>query len=136
MAGKTTAKERLAQLLKQGSSIPEVKEFKEQVRDVYSLGGPLGVDEWIEARRELGLLIHPNVKKAAEAFQGVIGSLIDEATQPASPAAPAGPNWEERQRLINEREIKSQQSVVPVRFRPPPHRKPKPKPRGRSDSRY
>ena len=127
--GRTPPRERLARLLKQSSSIPEVRAFRQQVRDIYSMGGPLGVDNWIEARRDLGLLVHRNVVKAADDLQGCIGSVIDEATQPSSPAAPAGPSWEERQRLINERETKRRQNVAPVGYRPPPHRQPKPKPR-------
>ena len=126
---KLTPRQRLARMLKQSSSIPELKQFREEVRTVYSLGGVMGVDSWIEARRDLGLFVHPNVVKAADDLQGCIGSVIDEATKPASPASPVGPNWEERQRLINERETKSRQNVAPVGYRPPPHRKPKPKPR-------
>ena len=129
MAVKTTAKERLARLLKQGSSIPELGEFRQQVRDIYSMGGPLDVDNWIEARRDLGLLVHRNVVKAAVDLQGCIGSVIDEATSPPEPAKPTGLSWEERQRLINARETKSRQNIAPVGYRPPPHRKPKPKPR-------
>lgn len=127
MAGKTTARERLARLLKQGSSIPEVREFRSQARDVCAMGGPLGLDSWIEARRDLGLLSGRLVNRAADDLQGCICSLIEEATKPASPAPPAGPSWEERQRLINERETKRRQNVAPVGYRPPPHQEPKPK---------
>ena len=48
-------RERLARLLKQGSTIPELREFRSQVRDVHSMGGVMAVDHWIEARRDLGL---------------------------------------------------------------------------------
>ena len=127
--GRTPPRERLARLLKQSSSIPEVRAFRQQVRDIYLMGGPLGVDNWIEARRDLGLLSGRMVNRAADELQGAIGTLIDEATSPPEPAKPTGPNWEERQRLINERETKRRQDVPPVGYRPPPHRKPKPKPR-------
>ena len=43
MGTKTTTKERLARTLKQGSTIPEMREFRQQCRDVYSLSG---LDEW------------------------------------------------------------------------------------------
>ena len=127
--GRTPPRERLARLLKQSSSIPEVRAFRQQVRDIYSMGGPLDVDNWIEARRDLGLLVHRNVVKAAVDLQGCIGSVIDEATSPPEPAKPTGLRWEERQRLINERETQRRQNIPPVGYRPPPHRKPKPKPR-------
>ena len=127
--GRTPPRERLARLLKQSSSIPEVRAFRQQVRDIYSMGGPLGVDNWIEARRDLGLLSGRLVNRAADELQGAIGTLIDEATSPPEPAKPTGLSWEERQRLINARETKSRQNIRPVGYRPPPHRKPKPKPR-------
>ena len=130
--GRTPPRERLASLLKQSSSIPEVRAFRQQVRDVYSMGGPLAVDSWIEARRELGLLVHPNVLKSADDLQGAIGSVIDEATKPASPASPAGLTWEQRMELINARETKRRESLPPTGYRPPPHRKPKPQPKPRA----
>ena len=122
-------RERLAALLKQGSSIPELKDFRNQCRDIFRLGGVLGLDYWIEARRDLGLITDPLVERAATDLQFALGHVIDEASKPASPAAPAAPSWEERQRLINERETQRRQNVAPVGYRPPPHRKPKPKPR-------
>ena len=127
--GRTPPRERLARLLKQSSSIPEVRAFRQQVHDIYSMGGPLGVDNWIEARRDLGLLSGRLVNRAADELQGAIGTLIDEATSPPEPAKPTGLSWEERQRLINERETKRRQNIAPVGYRPPPHRKPKPRPR-------
>ena len=129
MRQRTPPRERLARLLKQSSSIQEVREFRQQVRDVYSMGGPLGVDHWIEARRDLGLLSGRLVNRAADELQGAIGTLIDEATRAPEPAKPTGLSWEERQRLINEREAKSRQNIPPVGYRPPPHRKPKPAPK-------
>ena len=127
--GRTPPRERLARLLKQSSSIPEVRAFRQQVHDIYSMGGPLGVDNWIEARRDLGLLSGRLVNRAADELQGAIGTLIDEATSPPEPAKPTGLSWEERHRLINERETKRRQNIAPVGYRPPPHRKPKPRPR-------
>jgi len=129
MRQRTPPRERLARLLKQSSSIPELREFRQQVRDVYSMGGPLGVDNWIEARRDLGLLSGRLVNRAADELQGAIGTLIDEATIPPEPAKPTGLSWEEKLARLNERETKSRQNVAPVGYRPPPHRKPKPKPR-------
>jgi len=103
MAGKTTAKERLARLLKQGSSIPELREFRSQVRDVYSMGGALGVDNWIEARRDLGLLSGRLINRAADEHQLAVGRVIDEITLKPSPPKPAL-TWEQRVELINARE--------------------------------
>ncbi len=133
--GKTTAIERFAALLKQSSSIPEVKDFREQTRDVFRLGGAEGLDYWIDARRELGLLDDPAVSKAANGLQAAFASAINEALGPLPEPKPRR-SWEEQCRLINERETKRRQSVGPVGYRPPPDRKPKPKPRWRGNSEY
>ena len=87
MAGKTTPRERLARLLKQSSSIPEVRAFRQQCRDVFRLGGVLGLDYWIEARRDLGLITDPLVEKAATKLQFAVGRVIDKATKPAAGSA-------------------------------------------------
>ena len=129
MAGKTTPRERLAALLKQRGSQPEIRAFRDQVRDVFRQGGPWGLDAWIEARRELGLITDPLVELAATDLQSALGRVIDQAMANSAPAAPVSMSLEERQRLINERETKSRQNIAPVGYRPPPHRKPKPKPR-------
>lgn len=129
MRSPVPAKERLAALLKQGSSIPELKDFRNQCRDVFRLGGVIGLHEWIEARRDLGLITYPLVERAVTDLQSALGRVIDQAMENSAPAAPVSMSWEERQRLINERETKSRQNVAPVGYRPPPHRKPKPKPR-------
>ena len=117
MAGKTTAKERLTRLLKQGSSIPELREFRSQIRDVYSLGGVMGIDHWIEARRDLGLLSGRLVNKAADELQLAIGRVIDEAMVTPSPPKPAL-TWEQKVELINARET-LRRNAKP---NPPPHR--------------
>ena len=117
MPVKTTAKELLARLLKQGSSIPELREFRQQVRDVYSMGGALGVDNWIEARRDLGLLSGRLVNRAADELQLAIGRVIDEITLKPSPPKPAL-TWEQRVELINARET-LRRNAKP---KPPPHR--------------
>ena len=104
MRSPAPAKERLAALLKQGSSIPELKDFRDQCRDVFRLGGVIGLDEWIEARRDLGLLPTRQVERAADDLQAALGRVFDEATLKPSHALPVSRSWEERQRLINERE--------------------------------
>ena len=110
--GRTPPQERLARLLKQSSSIPEVRAFRQQVRDIYSMGGPLGVDNWIEARRDLGLITDPLVERAATDLQSALGRVIDQAME----KAPSKPTltWEQRVPLNNERETKRRQNVAPV----------------------
>ena len=129
MAGKTTPRERLAALLKQRGSQPEIRAFRDQARDVFRQGGPWGLDAWIEARRELGLITDPLVERAASDLQSAVGRVIDEATMNPSPAAPVSMSWEEKLARLNERETKSRQNIPPVGYRPPPHRKPKPAPK-------
>jgi len=104
MRSPVPAKELLAALLKQGSSIPELKDFRNQCRDVFRLGGVIGLDEWIEARRDLGLIPTRQVERAADDLQFALGRVIDQAMANSAPAAPVSMSWEERQRLINERE--------------------------------
>ena len=118
--GRTPQRERLARLLKQGSSIPELREFRSQVRDVHSLGGVMAVDNWIDARREWGLLSGRVVNKAADELQTTIGRVIDEALVKPPPAPPAL-TWEQRVELINTRETKRRESLPPVGYRPSPH---------------
>ena len=129
MAGKTTPRERLAALLKQGSSIPELKDFRNQCRDVFRLGGVMGLDHWIEARRDLGLFPTRQVERAADDLQSALGRVIDEATTKPAPAPGPSLTWEQRLELINARETKRRQNLPPVGYRPPPHRKPKPQPK-------
>ena len=109
-AAKYSPKERLAKILKQSSNIPEVKEFREQCRDVFRLGGVIGLDEWIDARRELGLLNDRYVSRAADDLQGCLGSVIDAATIKPHPE-PSGLTWEERLEQINRREEESRNNV-------------------------
>lgn len=106
---KTSPKERLARMLKQSSSIPELKEFREQCRDVYRIGGIFGLEEWIDARREYGLLDNRYISKAADDLLGVIGSAIDAAT--VKPEAPQGLTWEEKEKLIIKREEEARNNV-------------------------
>ena len=85
---KLSPKERLAKVLKQNSNIPELAEFRIQCRDVFRLGGVLGLDEWIDARRDYGLLNHSkHLLKAADDLQGLLGSVIDEATNETDTSA-------------------------------------------------
>ena len=129
MRSPVPAKERLAALLKQRGSQPEIRAFREQCRDVFRLGGVLGLDYWIEARRDLGLITDPLVERAATDLQSALGRVIDQAMANSAPSAPVSMSWEEKLARLNEREAKSRQNIAPVGYRPPPHRKPKPKPR-------
>ena len=116
---KTTPQERFARILKQGSSIPEISHFREQCRDVFRLGGVFGLYEWIEARRELGLLEHcKHVERAADDLQACLGSVIDAAIIKPKPKPRL--DSEERLRLINLRETRSRNSIRPVGYRVKP----------------
>ena len=110
---KTTPRERLAKILKAGSTIPELREFRQQCRDVFRLGGVLGLDYWIEARRNLDLLTDKAVSKAADDLQGCFGSVIDAATVEPDPK-PTGLSWEERLDQINKREEHQRRHVPRV----------------------
>ena len=114
---KTTPKERLAYLLKQSSKIEELRHFRQQCRDVFSLGGVVGLDEWLDARRELGLLSGRLLSKAATELQLAIGRVIDEITVKPSPPKPAL-TWVQRVELINAREALRRNAKPKA----PPHR--------------
>ena len=114
-------RERLAVLLKQGSSIPELKDFRNQCRDVFRLGGVIGLDEWIEARRDLGLFPTRQVERAADDLQAALGRVIDEATTKPAPAPSPSLTWEQRLELINARETKRRENLPPIGYRPSPH---------------
>ena len=130
MVRKTTAIERFAGLLKQTSKIPELKDFREQARDVFRIGGAEGLDYWVDARRELGLLDDPMVAKAANGLQAAIGSAINEALGPLPKPKPRR-SWEEQCRLINEREAQRRENLPPVGYRCTSKDKPKPRPKPR-----
>ena len=110
---KTPPKERLARILKQGSSIPELAEFRQLCRDYFRLGGVMGLYEFIDARRELNLLGEEKlVLKAADDLLGCLGSVIDAATVFPKPEKKPTLDAEERLRLINERESAARNSVA------------------------
>ena len=108
---KTTPQERLAKILKQNGKVSELREFREQCRDLFRLGGVIGLDHWIEARRNLNLLTDKAVLKAADDLQGAIGSVIDAATVKPQPKS-SELTWEERFDRINKRE-EHQRNHVP-----------------------
>ena len=114
VAAKTTAADRLASLLKMGGTNPEVKAFRQQCRDVYRLGGVLGLDAWIEARRNFGLIAGKEVNAAADTLQSTIGRILDLQTIQKLSRSPRR-SWEDQQRLINEREAQQRQNGWPRR---------------------
>ena len=126
MRRRATAIERFATLLKQSSTIPEVKVFREQARDVFRLGGADGLDSWIDARRDLGLLDDPLVARAASGLQSAATSAINEALGPLPEPKPRR-CWQEQRAMLNARETKRRENLPPVGYRC--SRKPKPKPR-------
>ena len=99
-------------------TIPKVRHFREMAVVAITLGGPLGLDEWVEARRRLGLITDPAVERLAGEVQTVVGRMIDAALDAdlnrRQGAAPKQISWEERQRLINERESAARKSHRPV----------------------
>ena len=94
--------ERFHKLIQQSSTVPETREFRAQLRDVFRLGGVLGVVFWIEAREDLGLVVDPHTQKAAHEVAFVASTLVDQALTP--PPKPAPVPYEERLRRMNERE--------------------------------
>lgn len=112
---KATPQERLAMILKQGSSIPELANFRSQARDVYSLGGVMGLYEWIEARRDWDLLHPKSVLLAADTLQFCCGSVIDAATIKPKPKPKL--TSEERLQKIIQREEHARNSIAPVGYR-------------------
>nr|BDD45698.1 hypothetical protein 2 [bacterium] len=112
---KSTPKERLARMLKQSSSITELRHFRDQCRDVFRLGGLTGLDAWIDARYELNLINNRYIDKAAADLQVAIGAVIDAAT--VKPPEPQGLSWEEKEKLIIKREEDARNNVSPVGYR-------------------
>ena len=111
---KSTPQERLARILKSGSTIPELAHFRSQCRDVFKLGGVMGLYEWVEARVEKGLLgEEKTVHKAADDLQGAIGSVIDAATKKPEPQQ-SGLSWDEKLERINKREDHNRRHVPRV----------------------
>ena len=97
-------KKRLAKLLQTGSTIAEVKEFRAHCRDVYQLGGVFGLDYWIDARRDLGLLQTKPLLKAANELQYAIQKMIIAAIETNSKPKPVGMSWDEKMALLIQRE--------------------------------
>ena len=116
---KHTPTERLAMILNSNSSLEGVKEFRVQCRDVYRLGGVFGLDHWVDARRDLGLLENPDIERVADDLQAAIGSVIDSITLKPQPKK-EGLSWDERQKLINQREHRARSSVRPVGYKMTP----------------
>ena len=49
-------RERLIELLRTRGSTPELEAFKQQLRWIARVGGGSGLEHWLDARRELGLV--------------------------------------------------------------------------------
>ena len=124
-APKSTAVERLARLLKQSSQFSEVREFREHARDVARLGGADGLDSWIEARRDLGMLNDRNLSRAADDLQSAALKALDEA-EPPLPRQKRRRSWEDQMALLNERETQRRRNTPPVGYRFKPKHPPVP----------
>ena len=124
-APKSTAVERLARLLKQRSRFPQVAAFKAHALDVARLGGADGLDCWIEARRDLGLLNDRHLSRAADELQSAALKALDEA-EPPLPRQKRRRNWEDQKALLNERETQRRRNTPPVGYRFKPKHPPVP----------
>ena len=112
---RTTATERFAALLKQGGQTPEVREFRDHARDVFKLGGIVGLDHWLDARIELGLVDDKEVLKAMLCLHKAVSKVLTEILEPlvSSPEPKPRRTWEEQLKLINERESKRRENLAP-----------------------
>ena len=105
-------RERLAELLRTRGSTPELEAFKQQLRWIARVGGGSGLEHWLDARRELGLMTDPQLELQINRWH----ELVEKDRVKAEPVKPS---WDERQRLISEREIKMRQTVPRVGYVPP-----------------
>ena len=80
---------------------------------MFRLGGVIGLYEWIEARRDYGLVENRDVLKAADELQGALGSAIDAATVKPEPKQ-SELSWEEKLEQINKREEHQRRHVPRV----------------------
>ena len=99
---KQTSRERIQALLKGGSSIPELAEFKDHARDVLKIGGIYGLDCWIDARTRLGLITDKAVIRAADILSNATVQVIYERVKVREKVSPL--TVEQKSRLILERE--------------------------------
>ena len=116
---KIPPKQRLAAILNSNSTLEGLRDFRMQCRDVYSLGGIFGLENWVDARRDLGLLENRDVEKAADDLQACIGAVIDSLTIKPQPKKEEL-SWDERQKLINQREHRARNNVRPVGYKMTP----------------
>ena len=116
---RTTATERFAALLKQGGQTPEVRDFRDHARDVFKLGGIVGLDHWLEARIELGLADSKEGLKAMLCLHKAVSIVLNEILEPlvSSPEPKPRRSWEEQLKLINERESKRREHLATIRHR-------------------
>lgn len=118
MRTKYTAAERLVRQLNQTSRYSEVLEFREQARDVLRLGGVRGLDAWLMARLDLGLLDQPaELKRAAADLERCTDAVVSDAL--AKQQAKPRRSWEEQLALLNERETERRNTKQPPPWRHP-----------------
>ena len=131
MAASIDPRERLRQLIfpKTNKSLPEVTEFREAAQVALRLGGINGLDEWISARLELGLIQDIAVKRLVVDITRTIGRILqqrlDAEMNRRRDAMPKQITWEERRKQLNKREAEARQNCRPVGCRttlrnPPP----------------
>ena len=101
---KKTPRDQIQGVLKGGSSIPELAEFKDQARDVFAMGGFYGLDCWIDARLRLGLIVEKTVVRAARNLSNTSIKAIYQGAKSRAKVSPL--TVEEKYRLIVERENK------------------------------
>ena len=114
--------------LHQTSRYPEVEVFHESARDVVRLGGVPGLDAWLIARFDLGLLHQTaELKRAAADLERCTEAVDTDALAKKQPKPCR--SWEEQLALINERETKRRNTnPTPPRCTPskPPTLTPEP----------
>ena len=110
--------ERLRAMLKSSSTIRETKHFKDQARDVFSLGGAVGLVHWIDARFEFELIQDQNTIKVAEEMNRLANLWIEQVLTP--PPKPPQPSWEQRLAILNRREEQQRRHIPRVGYQPPP----------------
>lgn len=87
-------RERLAELLRTRGSTPELEAFKQQLRWIARVGGGSGLEHWLDARRELGLMTDPQLERLAEALELQINRWHELVEKDRSKAEPVQPSWE------------------------------------------
>ena len=104
-------RETLANYLRGRSMYPEVREFKDQCKWICSVCSLHGLEAFIYAREQMGLLHTPELMRSAEIIYGTIARwrLLIAKEQHESESARRMP-WEAKQKMLVERERQRRQN--------------------------